>query len=101
MATRYEVAFGIKKSVEVPTDLVPFQFGYFEQHQRHNDELGEYTIYHADTISYGHVLDISTWLRGLDVDDYQFVSYSAENEHDIESFGNERSEEHTSELQSH
>jgi hypothetical protein len=89
MSTRYEVAFGIKTSVSIPADIRGVVDGYFCNHSRKNDEIGEYIIYHADDLNYSIVLEISNWLlRDVNEDDCQFVAYSPENEHDVESFGN-------------
>jgi hypothetical protein len=97
-----EVAIAIQNSAEMPDEILDILNQHFVAHGRKSIMNGEYRVYHADYIkgeAYELVMDkILPWLRTLPfrfdddqnlIEMYQMVIYTAENEHQVQSYGYE------------
>ncbi len=93
MRIRSEVALAIVDSIEIPADIKDI-LNTFTPHKRKSIMNGEYTVYHDDDINFQNIRQpLKEWLYslpkrlddiGMEIDSYQLVVYTQENDHEVE-----------------
>ena len=91
-----DVALAIVDSIEIPADINDI-LNTFTPYKRKSIMNGEYTVYHDELNEYYMIRKpLQEWLEtlpkrlddiGMEIDSYQLVVYTPENNHDVEYYG--------------